>query len=68
MISAQPALLSAPSSVEPSAVMIVPPLNLSSCGLASGVSVIALLVATEIRRQLPSAQALKGPQVSKEVS
>ena len=35
--------------------------------IAAGVSVIALLVATEIRRQLPSAQALKGPQVSKEV-
>ena len=35
--------------------------------LAAGVSVISLLVASEIRRQLPSAQALKGPQVSKEV-
>ena len=36
--------------------------------VASGISVIALLVAAEIRRQLPSARALKGPQVSKEVS
>jgi len=35
--------------------------------VAAGVSVIALLVAAEIRRQLPSAQALKQPQVSKEV-
>ncbi len=35
--------------------------------VASGVSVIALLVAAEIRRQLPSARALSGPQVSKGV-
>ena len=47
------------------AMALVPPVGQQ---VAAGVSVIAMLVATEIRRQLPSAQALKGPQVSKEVS
>ena len=32
--------------------------------VAAAISVIALLVATEIRRQLPSSRALRGPQVS----
>ncbi len=43
---------------------LVPPVGQQ---VASGVSVSALLVANEIRRQLPSARALKGPQVSKGV-
>ena len=47
------------------AMALVPPVGQQ---VAAGVSVIAMLVATEIRRLLPSAQALKGPQVSKEVS
>ena len=32
--------------------------------VAAGISVIALLVATEIRRQLPSATALRGLQLN----
>jgi hypothetical protein len=35
--------------------------------IAAGVSVISLLVATEIRRQLPSSKALRQPQISKGV-
>jgi len=43
------------------AMALVPPVGQQ---VASGVSVIALLVATEIRRQLPSARALKGAQAN----